>query len=182
MGSVVRGELDRAVRIRAERPDLELTDDDKEDLPRWASAGEAEIVERLLNAGIPIDARGVDDGTALHYAGMWGRATTLKLLLARGAEVDRLGGMAPRAARRWAGPPGARATSPARPDRPDDYFDAVKVLLDARRAGDRGHDRDCVRRGCHPAGGNRNRSSRVKPPHPAVLHCAALPNLEVMRC
>jgi hypothetical protein len=50
------------------------------------------VVARLLDAGVPIHARGVDDGTALHYAGMWGRASTVKLLLERGAEVDLMGG------------------------------------------------------------------------------------------
>ena len=54
MGAVVRGELDRAARIRAEHPDLRLTDDDQEDLPRWASAGENGIVARLLDAGVAI--------------------------------------------------------------------------------------------------------------------------------
>jgi ankyrin repeat protein len=131
MGAVVRGELDRAARIRAAHPDLELTDDDKEDLPRWASAGEAEIVERLLDAGIPIDARGVDGGTALHYAGLWGRATTLKLLLARGAEVDRLGGHGPTRGTALGWTAWGSRNIPGSPDRPDDYFDAVKALLDA---------------------------------------------------
>ena len=51
-----------------------------------------EVVARLLDAGVPIDARGRQDGTALHYAGLWGRASTLRLLLARGAEIRSLAG------------------------------------------------------------------------------------------
>jgi hypothetical protein len=78
--------------VRAEHPGLPLRDADAEQLPRWASAGDDEVVARLLDAGVPLDARGVDDGTALHYAGMWGRASTVELLLARGAEVDLMGG------------------------------------------------------------------------------------------
>src|SRR4051812_35593802 len=95
IGAIVRGEAEHAARVRAEHPDLVLTDDDKEELPRWASAGEDAIVTRLLDAGVPLDARGIDDGTALHYAGMWGRPSTVELLLERGAEVDRLGGHGP---------------------------------------------------------------------------------------
>jgi len=92
VGAVVRGELDHAARVRSEHPDLVLTDDDMEDLPRWASAGEDEVVARLLDAGLPLDARGVDGGTALHYAGMWGRPSTVELLLSRGADIELLAG------------------------------------------------------------------------------------------
>ena len=62
---------------------------------RTSRAGRAPATTRSWNgcssAGVPIDARGVDDGTALHYAGLWGRASTVELLLARGAEVDLMG-------------------------------------------------------------------------------------------
>src|SRR5918992_2412769 len=78
--------------VRAEHPGLPLRHADAEELPRWASAGDDEVVARLLDAGVRLDARGVDDGTALHYAGMWGRASTVELLLSRGAEVDVMGG------------------------------------------------------------------------------------------
>jgi hypothetical protein len=90
--AVVRGDLARAERVRAEHPGLPLRDADAEELPRWASAGYDEVVARLLDAGVPLDARGIDDGTALHYAGMWGRASTVELLLSRGADVDVMGG------------------------------------------------------------------------------------------
>jgi ankyrin repeat protein len=131
LGAVVRGELERAAEIRAAHPRLELTHDDQEDLPRWASAGETEIVARLLDAGVPIDARGIDAGTALHYAGMWGHAGTLRLLLERGAQVERL-----------AGEDSTRGTAlgwtawgsrfiPRAAERADDYLAAARVLLDA---------------------------------------------------
>jgi hypothetical protein len=61
-------------------------------LPMFASAGSDDVVERLLEAGVPLHARGVDEGTALHYAGMWGRASTVELLLARGAEPNLMAG------------------------------------------------------------------------------------------
>ena len=92
VGAVVRGEAERAARIRAEHPEMALRRQDAEELPRWASAGDDEVVARLLDAGMPIDARGVDEGTPLHYAGMWGRASTVELLLARGADVHAMGG------------------------------------------------------------------------------------------
>ena len=80
----------RARRGASERPrDVALRRADAELLPpMMASAGEDAIVERLLEAGVPLHARGVDDGTALHYAGMWGRGSTVEPLLARGAEPN----------------------------------------------------------------------------------------------
>src|SRR3954470_19614035 len=128
MGAVVRGELERAAAIRAANPELELTDDDKEDLPRWASAGETEIVARLLDAGVPIDSRGVENGTALHYAGMWGHQTTLRLLLDRGADVEARA-VEGRTALGWTAW-GSRFI-PHAAERPDDYLRAATVLLEA---------------------------------------------------
>ncbi|HEX4672961.1 MAG TPA: ankyrin repeat domain-containing protein, partial [Solirubrobacteraceae bacterium] len=102
IGAVVRGDLDRAASVKRAHPGLALTWDDREQLPRWASADDDEVVTRLLDAGVPIDARGRLEGTALHYAGLWGRTSTLRLLITRGADVgavaqppDRIG------AREW---------------------------------------------------------------------------------
>jgi ankyrin repeat protein len=131
IGAIVRGEQDHAARVRAEHPELVLTHDDKEDLPRWASAGDDAVVARLLDAGVPLDARGIDDGTALHYAGMWGRASTVELLLARGAEVDLMGGPRehPGTALAWTAW-GSRAL-PEAAERLDGYLGAAAALLGA---------------------------------------------------
>jgi ankyrin repeat protein len=121
LGAVIRGEP------VPERPALPLSHDDAEDLPRWASAGDAEVVARLLDAGVPIDSPGIDGGTALHYAGMWGHATTIRLLLDRGADVELEAGVegSPLAWTAW----GARWI-PGSAARPDDYLDAAQALLD----------------------------------------------------
>lgn len=131
IGAIVRGDLARAERVRAEHPRLPLRDADAEELPRWASAGDDEVVARLLDAGVPLDARGIDDGTALHYAGMWGRASTVELLLSRGAEVDIMGGP-----REHPGTPlgwtvwGSREL-PGVGERMEDYLGAAAALLGA---------------------------------------------------
>jgi hypothetical protein len=97
----------RKVRILLEKGDLRPADPELRDSLLYARDpavaklliehgaaldGDDEVVARLLDAGVPLDARGIDDGTALHYAGMWGRASTVELLLSRGAEVDVMGG------------------------------------------------------------------------------------------
>jgi ankyrin repeat protein len=127
MGALVRGELERAAELKQAHPDLELTDDDKEDLPRWASAGEDEIVARLLDAGVPIEARGVNGGTALHYAGMWAHPSTVELLLARGADVEARSNLGtPLGWTAW----GSRNIEVAA-ERADGYLAAARILIDA---------------------------------------------------
>jgi ankyrin repeat protein len=133
LGAVLRGEREHVARCLAADPELpsRLRPSDAELLPMWASAGEDTGVERLLDAGVPLDARGVDDGTALHYAGMWGRPSTVALLIARGAEVDLIGGPreAPGTALDWTAW-GSRAL-PGAADRLDGYLDAARLLVEA---------------------------------------------------
>ncbi len=105
---------------------------DAELLPMFASAGHDEVVERLLDAGVPLHARGVDDGTALHYAGMWGRPEHGRAAARprRRAEPD--GRPAPSTrAPRSAGPPGARATLDPEGERVEDYVAAARALIAA---------------------------------------------------
>lgn len=85
LGSVVRGEATGPAPGPLRRGDAEL-------LPMMASGGHDTNVVRLLDAGVPLHARGIDEGTALHYAGMWGRGSTVELLLARGAEPNLIAG------------------------------------------------------------------------------------------
>jgi ankyrin repeat protein len=131
VGAIVRGEHEHAARLRAQHPQLVLTDDDKEDLPRWASAGDDEVVARLLDAGVPLDARRVDDGTALHYAGMWGRAGTVELLLAHGAEVELLAGHGATRGTALAWTAWGSRALPGAADRLDGYLGAAAALLAA---------------------------------------------------
>src|SRR4051794_37778690 len=100
--------------------------DDAELLPMMASSGADERVTRLLDAGVPIDAPGIDDGTALHYAGMWGRPSTVALLLRRGAEVNLMAGPGmPLGWTAW----GSRALGGA--ERRDDYLECARLLIEA---------------------------------------------------
>ena len=131
MGALVRGELERAAAIRAAHRDLELTADDQEDLPRWASAGEDEIVARLLDAGVPISAPGIDGGTAMHYAAMWGHPSTVELLLARGADIHLRAGEAFARGNALAWTAWGSRNLPVSFDRADGYLAVATILLDA---------------------------------------------------
>ena len=129
IGAVVRGDLERAARLRAEHPDVGTRDDDAETLPRWASAGDIDVVARLLDAGLPLDARGVDDGTALHYAGLWGQGSMVELLLARGADPELMAGPVehPGTALGWTA--WASRGLPGAAERADGYVHAAAALL-----------------------------------------------------
>jgi ankyrin repeat protein len=133
LGAVLRGDREHVARCLAADPDLpsRMRASDAELLPMWASAGADTGVARLLDAGIPLDARGVDDGTALHYAGLWGRPSTVALLIARGAEVDLIGGPRefPGTALDWTAW-GSRAL-PDAADRLDGYLESARLLVDA---------------------------------------------------
>jgi ankyrin repeat protein len=131
LGAVVRGIAPAAPRAELVAA---LRASDVELLPIMASAGEDAIVARLLDAGLPLDARGVDDGTALHYAGMWARPGTVALLLQRGADVDVVGGphYAPGTALHWTAW-GSRAL-PGAADRGEDYVAAARLLVAAGAA------------------------------------------------
>jgi ankyrin repeat protein len=85
-------------------------------------------VKRLVAAGVPLDARGIDNGTALHYAGMWGRGNTVGVLLALGADpsVTAFRDTTPLGWTAW----GSRHL-PETEDRMDGYLEAARRLIDA---------------------------------------------------
>ena len=75
------------------RPDRTLTNGATEkqmiDGFAWAAEyGQTSVVEYMIDAGMPLDSRLRHDGqTALHWAGLDGRADTVRLLVARGAPI-----------------------------------------------------------------------------------------------
>jgi hypothetical protein len=53
-----------------------------------ANEGDLEGIKELLDSGIYVNFRDIDDRTALHIAACQGQTDVVKLLLQRGAEVD----------------------------------------------------------------------------------------------
>jgi ankyrin repeat protein len=91
LGAVMRGDDARIAELLADDPDLpsRMGDGDRELLPIAASGGDDDRVRRLLDLGVPVDAPGMANGSALHYAAWWGRGSTAELLIERGADVHR---------------------------------------------------------------------------------------------
>jgi Ankyrin repeats (many copies) len=64
------------------------TDDYGWILGQFALLGRADVVEALLDSGMSVDTRGWSNFTPLDQAAMHGRAGTVRLLVARGADLE----------------------------------------------------------------------------------------------
>jgi ankyrin repeat protein len=93
-----------------------------------AGAGDTDAVERLLALGISIDTRGADGETALHAAAFAGRASTVRLLVERGAELEARDTTWQSTPLGW-----AREGRSSRPqdETGADWDETVRVLIDA---------------------------------------------------
>lgn len=84
-------------------------------------------VRLMLKAGLPIDGRSVDNGTALHWAAFHGNSEMVRMLVQHGASLEDC-------ANQWGSPPIGWAMYGSmygwHPDR-GDYPGAVQALLDA---------------------------------------------------
>lgn len=116
--------------VVTQHPELvkSLSDSDLGRVANFARDLKLESVEALLDVGFPIDGRGQEGGTALHWACWRGQQKLVAMLIARGAPLeDRrnnhngtpLGWAVHGAAHGW------------QPDRQNDYPGVVKMLLDA---------------------------------------------------
>lgn len=90
LGALSRADRAAAEQILAQRPGLpgELSADDRAIMVDTAADGGPDAVALMLDFGLPLDARNRLGETPLHTAAYTGSAATIRLLLARGAEVD----------------------------------------------------------------------------------------------
>ncbi|GAA2408408.1 ankyrin repeat domain-containing protein [Nonomuraea africana] len=86
LGACVRADRAEAERLR---PPLDrLGTDDLASIVHAAYHDNAAAVDLMLDLGFPLDARGDDGATALHAAAAAGGLRTVRLLLARGADLE----------------------------------------------------------------------------------------------
>ena len=95
---------------------------------RAAEAGDAGAVELMLDLGLPIDARGEDGATPLHAAAFAGSLGVVRLLIARGADLEAVDSSFQSTPLDW-----AAVGSGLRPDTaPDpDWLGCARALLEA---------------------------------------------------
>lgn len=85
--AVARGESTTLPRARPPALGLPEGDDYGWILGQFAGLGRVSVVEALLDAGLPVDTRGWSNFTPLDQAAMNGRVDTVRLLVARGADL-----------------------------------------------------------------------------------------------
>ncbi len=131
LGACRQGDRETATRLVAEHPELprELTADEVATIVTAAEAGDTVAVGLMLDVGIPIDTRNEGHGaTALHLAALSGSAQTVRLLLARGADIEARDRVFDSNPLGWAAVGSGQQPSNA-PD--PDWEDVVRTLLDA---------------------------------------------------
>ncbi|HEV8600177.1 MAG TPA: ankyrin repeat domain-containing protein [Gemmatimonadales bacterium] len=123
------GEASRVRNLLARRPDLaaSLSHTEQRKLPDAARDDNPAAVRLMLDAGWPVDARGQEGGTALHWAAWRGDADMVCELLSRGAPVDDRNNNYKSTALRWASYASVHGWHPDR----GDYPGTVEALLKA---------------------------------------------------
>jgi ankyrin repeat protein len=84
------GDEDAIAALLAAAPDLASTldADDRVRLPNAAQSNDLRTVRLMLGAGWPVDVRGDNDGTALHWAAWHGNAPMVRAILERGPDLE----------------------------------------------------------------------------------------------
>ncbi len=132
--ALVAGDLERARSLAAVHSDALVTGVPEEDrvLADLAALGRIEEIRFLLDAGMPIDARGLDRGTPLHQAAWFGQDAVAEFLIDAGAPLDVRGDDHDSTPLGWAAH-GSRHSDSAE-SAADRYARIVKLLLRAGAA------------------------------------------------
>lgn len=85
-----KGEIEKASALIAEDPDLvpQMNPEEARILPDLTGRNRTDVVRLLLEAGIEITSRGLDEGTGLHMAAWFGQAENTQLLIDHQAPLE----------------------------------------------------------------------------------------------
>jgi ankyrin repeat protein len=110
-----------------------MTDDERAAIIRAAEAGDTAAVTLMLDLGFPLETRGDNGATPLHTAAYSGSADTVRLFIARGADIEDRDTTWHSTPLEWAAVgSGERPKSNPNPD----WLETVRALLDAGAATD----------------------------------------------
>lgn len=129
--AIVTGDLNTATVLLEADPQVARTGNPGEDrlLADLAGRNPTEPVRLLIDAGADLNARGLDDGTALHQAAWFGQPSNAQLLIEAGAPLEVFDAVHHCSPLGWA-VHGARYSGAA-DERLDDYSELVRMLLEA---------------------------------------------------
>lgn len=135
LGACGRADRATAQRLLAEDPGLldRLGDEDRAEIVHAADLGHAEAVRLMLDLGFGPDIHGRDGATPLHAAVFSGSAEVVRLLAARGADLNARDHTFGGTALSWAAV-GSGERSGHNPD--PDWVATVRALIDAGAATD----------------------------------------------
>ena len=110
-------------------PPARWTAEEQRLLADLSTQGRVEGMKLLLDHGVPVDSRGLDDGTALHGAAWFGQPESARLLIERGATLDLCGDDYDAPPLGWVAH-GSRYSGGAA-ERQEVYVDIARQLLEA---------------------------------------------------
>jgi len=143
IGAISRGDVESAQAMAREDPSLvrQLGATEWRMLPDAAFRGDAAAVRGFAGMGWPLDARGVDGGTALHCAAWVGAAECVRILLEAGADVHARGDQHDSTPLHWACHGSQNCPHPV-----GSHVECVRLLLAAGAVPERLEGTDEVRR------------------------------------
>jgi ankyrin repeat protein len=129
--ALVKGQLERANAMIAEAPDLVpgMNEEEARILPDLTGRPRKDVVQLLLEAGIDLTSRGVDEGTALHMAAWFGQPANTQLLLEYNAPLEIRGDVYNNTPLGWLAH--GSVYSGTAQSHAEDYVEIAKILLKA---------------------------------------------------
>lgn len=129
--ALVKGEMERASAMIAAAPTLvpNMNEEEARILPDLTGRRRTDVVRLLLDAGVDITSRGVDEGTALHMAAWFGQPANTELLLEYQAPLEIRGDVYNNTPLGWLAH--GSVYSGTAQSHAEDYVEIAKILLKA---------------------------------------------------
>ncbi|NRB52401.1 MAG: ankyrin repeat domain-containing protein [Saprospiraceae bacterium] len=129
--ALVNGNLDAAARLIAENSELvpQMNPEEARILPDLTGRARTDVVRLLLDAGVDVSSRGLDEGTGLHMAAWFGQPDNTRLLIKYQAPLEIRGDLHNMSPLGWV--VHGSVYSGSAQSHADDYTEIARILLEA---------------------------------------------------
>lgn len=129
--ALVEGQIARAGAMIAENPELipSMNEEEARILPDLTGRNRTDVVRLLLDAGVDLTSRGLDEGTGLHMAAWFGQPANTQLLIDYNAPLEIRGDLHNMSPLGWA--VHGSVYSGSAKSHADDYVKITRILLQA---------------------------------------------------